>query len=179
MKKSTLILLLFYAYFTIAQTKMISSFGHVSFEASVPLFEEIKAKNDSATCLLNKNNGEIMSVAIIKNFRFKIALMEKHFNENYLESDAYSSAVFKGVIEGFNWNIIGESTKEFILKGILKIHGKSKKITTIAQLRKVNGRLEIISDFNVNPKDFNIKIPKILQMKIAETVTVSTHFILE
>ena len=177
MKKIIILLLFFYAHLTSAQEKMITHNGLIHFEASVPLFEEIKAKNDTVTCILNPKNGVITSIAFVKDFHFKIALMEKHFNENYMESDHYPKATFKGVIEGFNWNIIGSSPKEFNLKGTLKLHGKSKKISTIAVLRKVNGGIEIISDFNVKTKDFNIKIPQMLSMKMAETVSIKTRFL--
>lgn len=40
--------------------------------------------------------------------------MEKHFNENYLESHKYPKVNFKELIEGFNWNNIGIYAKEFI-----------------------------------------------------------------
>ncbi|WP_281297267.1 YceI family protein [Flavobacterium limnophilum] len=179
MKKITLIFLLFFANMALAQEKMTTNKGIVNFEASVPLFEEVKAKNENATCVLNLKNGEISSTVFIKFFRFKISLMEKHFNENYMESDHYPKATFKGKIEGFNLNIIGTSPKEFNLKGILKLHGKSKKINTVAILRKSNNGLEIITNFNVNTKDFNIKIPEILSMKIAETVNIKTAFWVE
>lgn len=163
----------------LAQEKTIASNeGIINFEASVPMFEEIKAINDEASCILNLETGEIASTVFIKDFHFKIALMEKHFNENYMESDKYPKATFKGTIEGFNWYIIGTSPKEFKLKGTLKLHGKSKTINTIAILRKSSNGLEIISDFNVYTNDFNIKIPKILSMKVAEIVTIKTLFLI-
>lgn len=160
-----------------AQEKMIAHNGIVNFEASVPLFEEVKAKNETAICTLNQETGEILSTVFIKDFRFKNPLMEKHFNENYLESDYYPKATFKGIIEGFNWNIIGNSPKEFNLKGTLKIHGKSKKINTKAILKKSNNGMEITSTFMVNSKEYNIRIPEMLSMKVAETVEIKILFL--
>ena len=177
MKKFTLLFLLYFANMALAQEKMTTHKGIIDFEASVPLFEEVKAKNENATCVLNLETGEIVSTAYIKDFHFKITLMERHFNENYMESHSYPKATFKGIIEGFNINIIGSSPKEFKLKGTLKVHGKSKKINTIAILQKTNEGLEIIADFTVNSMDFNIKIPEILSMKVAETVNVKTLFL--
>lgn len=179
MKKITLIFLLYFANLALAQEKMTTQKGIIDFEASVPLFEEVKAKNENAACIINLENGEISSTALIKDFHFKIALMEQHFNENYMESHRYPKAVFKGTIEGFNLNIIGTSPKEFKLKGTLKLHGKLKKINTVVLLKKSNNGLEIITDFNVNSKEFNIKIPEILSMKVAETVNIKTAFLLE
>lgn len=177
MKKITLLFLLYFANMALAQEKMTTHKGIIDFEASVPLFEEVKAKNENVTCVINLENGEISSTTYIKDFHFKIALMEKHFNENYMESHKHPKALFKGMIEGFNIDIIGTTPKEFNLKGTLKIHGKSNKINTIAILQKTKDGLKITADFIVNSKDFNIKIPEILSMKVAETVNVKTLFL--
>jgi len=179
MKKIILLLLLFYANIILAQEKMTTNTGIINFEASVPLFEEVKATNKAASCILNTKTGAMASIVLIKDFHFKIPMMENHFNDYYMESADYPKAIFKGIIEGFNLNIIDTSPKEFKLKGTLKLHGKSKKISTIAILRKVDGKLEIISDFNVKTSDFNIKIPEMLSMKVAENVNVKTNFLLK
>lgn len=179
MKTISLLFLLYFANLALAQEKMTTNKGIINFEASVPLFEEVKAKNENASSTLNLDNGEIKCTVFIKDFHFKIALMEKHFNENYMESDKHPKATFTGTIEGFNINIIGTSPKEFKLNGVLKLHGKSKKISTIAILQKTNNGLEITTEFNVNSKEFNIKIPEILSMKVAETVNIKTELLLQ
>jgi hypothetical protein len=181
MKKTAplLILLILLSHSSFAQDKKITKTGTITFEASVPSFEEVKAKNETVTCILNTKTGEIASLALIKGFRFKIALMEEHFNENYLESSDYPKATFKGIIQGFNWNIIGTSPKEFKMKGKLELHGKSKEITTTVILKKVDDGLEISSDFDVNSDDFNIKIPKVVSKKVAKTVNIKTTFLVK
>ena len=176
MKKIIFVILSIIVQNTYAQKEMKTSSGVVNFEASVPLFEEVKATNKNASCVLNTKNGAIKSVIPMKEFRFKLALMEEHFNQKYLETDHFPQATFKGVIEGFNWNIIDSTPKEFKLKGELKIHGKTKKINTVITLRKSEDKLEIISNLNINIKDFNIKIPELLSMKIAENVTITSEF---
>jgi hypothetical protein len=178
MKKIMLLLLLLYANLILGQEEMTTNAGIVNFEASVPLFEEVKATNNKASCILNTKTAAIASVVLIQDFRFKIPMMEKHFNDNYMQSADYPKATFKGIIEGFNWNIIGTAPKEFKLNGTLKLHGKSKKIGTIAILRKVDGRLEIIADFDIRLRDFNIEIPEMLCMKVSETVNVKTLFLI-
>jgi hypothetical protein len=178
MKKIMLLLLLLYANLILGQEEMTTNAGIIDFEASVPLFEEVKATNNKASCILNTKTAAIASVVLIQDFRFKIPMMEKHFNDNYMESADYPKATFKGIIEGFNWNIIGTAPKEFKLNGTLKLHGKSKKIGTIAILRKVDGRLEIMADFDIRLRDFNIEIPEMLCMKVSETVNVKTLFLI-
>ena len=136
MKK--IVLLLFFTTHTFfAQSEMITSSGVVNFEASVPLYEEITATNKNVYCALDIKKGTITTVVKMKEFRFKLSLMEVHFNKKYLETDRFPKASFRGIIEGFNINSIGISVKEFVVTGNLTIHGKTKKITTKAFLKKV------------------------------------------
>jgi polyisoprenoid-binding protein YceI len=179
MKKIILIMLFFIINNTFAQKEIMTTKGHVNFEASVPLFEEVNATNETAQCVLNTENGEIKTVVRMKDFRFKLSLMENHFNEKYLESNRYPNATFKGKIQGFNWHIIGTTSKEFKIKGKLQMHGKSKEINTTLYLRKIENGLEIISDFDLNIHDFNIEIPKMLSMKVTEKVNIKTLFLVQ
>ena len=176
MRKTILLLLFSIAVNSFAQTELTTTSGMINFEASVPLYEEVKATNKTVSCVLNTKNGEFTSTVLMKDFRFKLSLMEEHFNKKYLETDHYPNAYFKGTIEGFNWNIIGTTPKAFKLKGALKIHGKTKKITTVVFLKKQENGLEIISDFNLKTKDFDVEIPEILSVKVAETVIIKTSF---
>ena len=180
MKKSILLLALFLSSFSVfSQDKKITKTGKITFEASVPAFEEVKSKNESVTCILNTKTGEIASLALVKGFRFKIALMEEHFNENYMESDKYPKATFKGKIQDFNLSMIGGTAKEFKMKGVMEIHGKSKEITTTVKLRKIDDAIEVISDFNVNTEDFDIEIPKVVSKKVSKMVNVKTEFLVK
>lgn len=179
MKKIILILLFFISNNSFAQKEIMTTKGILDFEASVPLFEQVAATNKTVFCILNIKTGAISSEVQMKEFHFKLSLMEDHFNKKYLESDQFPNAYFKGIIEGFNWNIIGTSSKEFKMKGELKIHGKSKKINTIVLLKKTENGLEIVSDFTVNVKDFNIEIPEMLSMKVSEKVNIKTLFLLK
>jgi YceI-like domain len=176
MKKNILFLLFFIFHYTAAQNEMRTASGIISFEASVPFYEEVTATNKTAVCILELKNGQLSSRVQMKDFRFKLSLMEEHFNKKYLETDDYPQAAFKGIIEGFNINIIGDEPKEFRLKGELKIHGKSKKINAIVFLKKEGNGLEMVSEFKVNTKDYNIAIPEILSMKVAETVHIKYYF---
>lgn len=176
MKKSLLICFLFCATGLFAQEKMVTKTGKVTFEASVPSFEEVKAKNDGVTFILNSKTGEVASLALMKGFRFKIALMEEHFNENYMESDKFPKATFKGKIENFDAKTLTSTAKEYTLKGKLELHGKSKDITSIAKIRKTDAGIEIISNFSVNASDFDIKIPSVVKNKVSNTIDIRSEF---
>lgn len=168
------VLLLFCNAFS--QNKIATNTGTILFEASIPNFEEIKAINNNVSCVVNTTTGEISSLAFISEFHFKMAMMQEHFNANYLESHKFPKATFKGTIKGFNLAIIGNSPKDFILTGKLSMHGKSKNIATIATIQKTESGLKIATNFKVNTNDFRIKIPKIVQYKIAEIVIIKTNF---
>ncbi|MDP2161119.1 MAG: YceI family protein [Flavobacterium sp.] len=159
-----------------AQEKIITKSGIIIFEASVPSFEEVKAKNESVSCVLNTKTGEIASLALMKGFRFKIALMEEHFNENYVESDTYPKATFKGKIENFDYSKIDQNSEEYNVKGTMEIHGKSKEISIIAKIKKTSNGLEFLSNFDLNADDFNIKIPSVVSKKVSKKVNVDLNF---
>ena len=102
MKKILTILLVFFTTISFSQEKRITKNGLINFEASVPSFEPVEAKHNNVSAILNIATGDIASLALVKGFRFKIALMEEHFNENYTESTKYPKATFKGKIENFD-----------------------------------------------------------------------------
>jgi polyisoprenoid-binding protein YceI len=178
MKKNVL-LLFFITYNFFAQSEMTTTSGVINFEASVPLYEEITATNKNVYCVLDVKKGTITTEVKMKEFRFKLSLMEDHFNKKYLETDRFPTSSFKGIIEGFNINSIGSIPKEFSITGHIKIHGRTKKITTKAFLKKVRNGLEIVSNFKVETKDFHVQIPEILSVKVAETVDVQFNFFVQ
>ncbi|GEL12271.1 YceI-like domain-containing protein [Flavobacterium glycines] len=162
-----------------SQDKKITKTGQIIFEASVPSFEEVKATNQSVSCIIDTKTGEIASLALMRGFHFKVALMEEHFNENFIESDQFPKAIFKGTIKDFNLSAIESKGTKFNANGTLTLHGVSKPIAVTILLKKMGNDLELTSNFNLNPKDFNITIPKIIQPKMAETVQVQIDYLLK
>ncbi len=160
-----------------SQDKYIDKNGTIVFEASEKLFEEVKATNKSTTAIYNIETNEIAALALMKGFRFKNSLMEEHFNENYMESDSYPKAIFKGKIIDFNAKEnLNEIAVEVNVKGVLELHGKQKTIEAIFTIQKINNIIAITGSFTVSPSDFDIEIPKIVRNKIAKVVNVSLDF---
>jgi hypothetical protein len=170
MKKITLLFLLLYFSSILAQEKLSTSKCSIYFEASVPLFEAVEARNDNVQCVLIPSKSQITFTAVIKNFKFKRDLMKEHFNNNYMESDRYSKAIFKGIIEKFDLKIITETDKIFQIKGKLTIHGQTRMITVNAKIKKVTNGIQLSSHFTLNTDDFNIEIPTIVIAKISKSV---------
>ncbi|MFC4738521.1 YceI family protein [Flavobacterium ponti] len=174
MKK--IIIALFYVLnvsICMSQEKMISKSAVVTFEASVPSFEEVKATNSNVTFVLNTKTGEIASLALMKGFRFKVALMEEHFNENYIESDKYPKAIFRGKIEGFDVNALTDTSKDFVINGKLELHGKTVAIKTNAKMSKSSSGISLQSNLSVNASDFDISIPSVVKNKVSNKINIS------
>lgn len=77
----------------------------------------------------------------MKGFRFKVALMEEHFNENYVESDKFPKTTFKGKIEDFDISKLSPTAKVFKLSGDLTLHGKTKKLQQLLKFQNLERRL--------------------------------------
>ncbi|WP_428229732.1 YceI family protein [Flavobacterium sp.] len=169
MKKTTLLILLFTAYSVIGQDKFFTNTGTINFEASVPFFEEIKAVNRQVAIVLEPRTSTFICTVIVKNFRFKLDMMQDHFNENYMESRRYPKAIFKGKIEKFDLKDITEIEKEYQIKGKLVLRGKSKEVVVNALIKKVGDGIQIVSDFPILVSDFNIQIPNEIASKISKT----------
>jgi hypothetical protein len=178
MKKALLIAMLYVCAIGHSQEKMISKSGKITFEGSVASFEEVKAINNNVTFILNPATGEIASLALMKGFRFKVALMEEHFNENYIETDRYPKATFRGKIEGFDLESLRVNPKDFIIKGKLELHGKSRDIITKARISKSVSGISILSDFSVNASDFNIEIPSLVKSKVSNKINIQVAAVL-
>lgn len=164
------------SYSLTSQNKYYTKTGKIKFEASVPSFEEVKAENNTTTAILNIETGEIAALSLIKGFRFKVALMEEHFNESYAESTKYPKATFSGKIQNFEAGSLTKTPETFLINGKLTFHGKTVAINTSAIISMNKNEIEFNSEFTAKPEEFDIKLPKVVRYKVAETVDVTIHF---
>ncbi|OXG04490.1 YceI-like domain-containing protein [Flavobacterium araucananum] len=169
MKRTTFFILLFTAYSVIGQDKFFTNTGTINFEASVPFFEEVKAVNRQVSIVLEPKTSTFICTVIVRDFSFKLDMMQEHFNENYMESRRYPKAIFKGKIEKFDLKDINETEKEYQITGKLILRGKAKEVTVNALIKKVGDGIQIISDFPISVSDFNIHFPNEIAAKIAKT----------
>lgn len=161
------------------QEKVLTKTGVTTFEASVPSFEEVKATNKNSGCVLNTKTGEIVGLLMMKNFKFKLALMEEHFNENYMESDKYPKGVFKGKIINFNIEKLTSQSQNFTITGNMEIHGKTKEISIVGKISKKDNTILLNSNFNLNTDDFDIELPLLIRSKVAKQVNVQIDYSLK
>jgi len=173
MKTLLLLLSLLTAFSINAQEKLATRNSEVFFEASVPLFEPVKAENKNVQCVLNTKKGTISFTVDIENFSFERSLMQEHFNKIYMESSKYPKATFKGLIEKFDLKNIASQPTEYYINGKINLHGETKNIRVPATIKKVTNGIEIISNFNLNTDDYKIEIPYIIRSKVSKSVKVS------
>jgi len=168
-----IILCVFCLSFSVNGQKYSTKTGQLIFEASVASFEEVKATNDNVSAILNTETGDFASLALVKGFRFKVALMEEHFNENYAESSKFPKAVFRGKLVNFDASQLSEEEQTYTASGIINMHGVDKVIETQLVLKKVDGTIYLTTNFILKPADFNIEIPSVVSSKIAEEINVN------
>jgi hypothetical protein len=137
--------------------------------------EKIEATNNEASSLLKKD-GDMAFNVLIKGFKFERALMQEHFNENYMESDKFPKASFKGKItnpEVINWEKDGDYKVK--VSGDLTIHGETQKVNHDAVISIKSGKVSGKSKFKVKCADYKIAIPSVVKDKIAESIDVTVE----
>lgn len=176
MKKTKLIisgLLLILSLTVDAQGKFYTKSGKISFFSSTPL-EDITALNKNVVTLLDTKTGDLQFAALMKGFEFKKALMQEHFNSDYVESNKFPKAEFKGqIINNSEINYTTNGTYTAKVKGKLTVHGVTKDIETTGTVVVKDGKLTLGSSFNVLVADYNITIEKLYRDNISKSIKVT------
>ncbi|MFM6976931.1 MAG: YceI family protein [Sphingobacteriaceae bacterium] len=149
--------------------------GEISFFSNAPL-EDISAKNNRVISMLNTETKELVVRVPVNQFEFPNKLMQQHFNDNYLESEKYPYATFKGKLsEDIDFSKPG--TYDGSANGLLNIHGVDQKRTLNGKITiSPDGSVQLNTKFTVALVDHKIDIPKIVFNKIAEKIAVSANF---
>jgi len=146
--------------------------GQVRFEASSPL-EDIEATNTSTSAVLNLTTAQLAFAVPVAGFKFKRTLMQVHFNENYLESEKYPLATFKGHLAGGSPAELATPGPHVVqVSGELAMHGVTHSLTVPATLELRGGQLLASAQFDVAPADYNITIPLLVRSQIAKVAHV-------
>ena len=158
--------------FSSAQNKLYSSNkSEFSFFSKTPL-EDIDAKNTRASSIINLSNRELVVRIPVSQFQFKNKLMQQHFNENYMESEKFPNATFKGRINE-EIDLSKAGTYSVSASGMLNIHGIDQNRNLVGKLTVSENSLLLETKFEVLLVDHKIDIPKLVFKKIAEKINVS------
>lgn len=153
--------------------RFITKNGHIWFHSEAPL-ETIEAHNKQVNAALDIETGDFVFRVLMKSFIFEKALMQEHFNENYVESDKYPNASFKGKITNMDKiDFTKEGSYEATIEGDLTIHDVSNKVSTTGTFQVKSDMIHGISKFPVSIADYDISIPGAVAGKIAEVVDIN------
>lgn len=175
MKTSIILILALAITPLLSAQKLISKNGHINIHSSTPM-EDIDANNNLVASILDPATGTLQFSLLIKSFEFKRALMQEHFNENYMESDKFPKSSFTGKITNFDKvNLKADGVYPVEVKGDMLIHGVTKPIVANGTIEVNKGIVSAKSKFTVIPQDYNIIIPDLVKEKIAKEITITVE----
>ena len=149
--------------------------GHIKFSSNAPL-EFIQASSNELAGILNINDLSFSFTVPMVSFEgFNSTLQRIHFNENYMESEKFLNSTFKGkIIEEVDFILPG--TYHIRAKGLLNVHGIDNDRIIRCTIQVETGRITVETSFTVPLDEHKIKIPSIVQQKIAEVIDVNIRF---
>ena len=152
--------------------KYFTRTGKLSFYSEAPL-EKIEATSQKVTSVMDIESGKMEFAALIKTFQFEKALMQEHFNENYMESDKYPKAKFKGQIVDLDQvDFTSDGSYPVKVSGDLTIHGVTQAVTVQGLINVKDGKISATSEFEVLLDDYDISVPKVVRDNIAKNVLI-------
>ena len=171
----TMLALLSYTGNSYAQAKWYTRSGTISLFSETSA-ENIDANNNEVFSLLDQQKNELAFQVLVTGFKFKKALMQEHFNENYMESSKFPKASFQGKIADpsrVDFNKDGSYNVD--IAGNLTMHGVTKPVTIPAVIRIADKKVSGESKFDVKLADYKIKVPTVVSQQVSETVSVTVN----
>jgi polyisoprenoid-binding protein YceI len=164
-----------------AQDKYFTKNGTITFDATTSTSpEKVTAVNKSVACVLDSKTGNVQFSVLMKGFEFEQALMREHFHENYLESEKFPKAIFKGQISNSSQVSYSKNgTYEVIVKGQMMMHGETKDLEAKGKLTVSNGKISVLANFSVLLSDFNVLVPRLVGDKVGKTATIKVDCLLQ
>ncbi len=179
--KLALLAILFGAPILLSAQRIFTKSASVSFDAtSNKSLEEVDAKTSTGTIVVDAPTGAVEAAVLMKSFQFEKALMQEHFNENYVESTKFPKATFKGKIADLSKvNFTKDGTYNVDVAGNLTMHGVTKAVTAPATFTVKGGKVSAQTNFSVALADYGIAIPSLVADKVAKVAKVSFSGALE
>lgn len=175
MKKIVLIIFVLLMTNTSFAQRYLSKTGSVSFYSDAPL-EKIEAQNHQVNCALDTQSGFFVVKILMRSFIFEKALMQEHFNEDYVESDKFPNAFFKGKIVNLkDINFSKSGIYPAVIEGQMTIHGITQSVKAKGTFTISKNGILARAKFPLKIGNYGISIPDVLTGKIATEVEISTN----
>jgi hypothetical protein len=170
MKFITIVLLAWVGHLTQAsgQGLYLCKNARITLFSSAPI-EDIKATASTGISVYNASTGELAFSVSITSFQFEKSLMQEHFNSDYMESDKFPKAVFKGKIQE-QVDVSKDGVYSVTVIGDLTVHGVTQKRSVPGTITIKYGVVTMASEFMVKCADHRITIPSIVFHNIAEII---------
>lgn len=152
---------------------------YIGEKTKISFFSETKMENIDATNTVTKpvfsaSNGAFVVQVQHTAFVFKSAFMQEHYNENYMESEKFPFATFKGKVKE-TIDYTKDGTHNVTMEGTLDMHGVVLPRTITGTITIKGGIITFDSTFDVKVADHKIKVPSLYVEKIAENIKVTFH----
>jgi len=148
----------------------------VRFISDAPL-ERITASTMEASGLLEVDQRTFAVRIPVRTFDgFNSPLQREHFIENYMECDQFPNATFQGrIIEAVDLTVPG--TYDVRAKGQFVVHGVTQERIIPCKVVVAPTGIRVTSKFDVVLSDHGIRVPRVVQQKLAGTVQVVTDLL--
>ena len=176
MKQFLFLLIVLLSFSKINAQDYLTRNGNVSFFSHTDL-EDIKALNTEAVSTLNSVTGDVEFRIAIKSFHFAKTAMEEHFNdENYMNSEKFSKAAFKGKITTIGAvNFTKNGTYAVTVQGSLTIKDVTKTVSVPGTIIIKDGKPTIQATFKLKRKEYNVIGQSFAQSKIADDIEITVN----
>lgn len=159
--------------------KYVTKNGFIRFYSDAPI-EKIEGINRQVKAIIDVTTGEFYFMVLMKSFTFEKALLQEHFNENYVESDKFPNATFLGkIINIKEVNISKDGNYPVTVEGKLTMHGETKQISEKGTFEVMEGKLIGKAKFNIFLSDYKISIPNTVVNNISKTIEISVEVVLD
>ena len=156
-----------------AQNIYMTKTGKISFNSRAKSPEKVEADNNEVSSVFNTQSGDMVFAVLVKSFHFVSALMEEHFNENYVESNKYPQSTFKGKVVNLSAvNFLKDGVYPVNVEGDLTFHGVTRQVKPTGSLTVKGGKIVAVSKFQMNLKEFNVSIPSLVADKISKEIDI-------
>lgn len=170
MKYFSVLLLALLSFKQAGQDVYVCKNAKISIYSSAPI-EDIEANSNEGVSVYNAATGELAFSLPVRSLHFEKAMMEEHFNENYIESDKYPKATFKGKVNEHP-DLSKEGSYPVTVTGDFQVHGVTQNRTVKGEVKVSKGVVSMSSEFMVKCADHHIDIPKIVFHNIAESIRI-------
>lgn len=174
--KFLLIILISFLAVTVQAQKQITKTGTVEIFSETPLFT-IDGINKKVASILNTETGDIVASTLVRSFKFEEALVEEHFNENYIESHKFTKSVFKGKIINFDLaNFSVDGSYDVLFQGKFTIHGETRDIEEKGKITVKDGLISAESVFHISLENYKVKVEKSYKKAINDEILLKMKF---